>query len=75
MTTQAQTQGGGFPIRLVIAIVAIVLLLILVFQNSQTVSLDIFFWTVESRLIWLLLAVGALGFLAGLLLPRFRESR
>jgi len=62
-----------FPVRLLIAAVAIVAVAILVFQNSQTVSFEVLFWRIESRLIWMLLAVAALGFVAGLVLPRFRE--
>lgn len=73
MTTGQQSERH-FPMRLLIAAIAIVAIAILIFQNSQTVSVEVLFWEIESRLIWILLAVAALGFLAGLLLPRFRRD-
>lgn len=73
MTTGQQSQRH-FPMRLLIAAIAIVAIAVLIFQNSQTVSVEVLFWEIESRLIWILLAVAALGFLAGLLLPRFRRD-
>ena len=63
----------AFPTRLAVAAVLIVVLLILVFQNSQTVSINVLVWDIEAHLIWSLLAVAGLGFLAGLILPRFRR--
>lgn len=72
MATGTQT-GKAFPVRLVVAGLAILALLILVVQNGHTVSFDVFFWDIEGRLIWMLLTVGVLGFLAGLITPRFHE--
>lgn len=71
MTTHGPTERQ-FPVRLAIAALALVVVVILVFQNAQTVSFEVLFWDIESRLIWMLLAVAALGFIAGLVLPRFR---
>lgn len=68
-----RTSGSTLPVRLIVAGVLLILLLVLVFQNSQTVTVSVFVWEVESRLIWMLLGVGVLGFLAGLVLPRFRR--
>lgn len=71
--TNEPEQRRSFPIQLVVAAVLVVLVVILVFQNSQTVTVNIFLWELEGRLIWTLLGVAFLGFLAGLALPRFRR--
>lgn len=72
MTTRGRHEKD-FPVRLVAAAIAIVLLLILVFQNAQTVSLGVLFWSIQGRLVWMLLAVAALGFLAGLVMPHYGD--
>lgn len=51
---------------------ALVLALIFILQNSQKVSVKFFFSETEMPLIFALLLVGALGFVIGLALPRFR---
>ena len=51
---------------------ALVLALIFILQNSQKVSVKFFFSETETPLIFALLLVGALGFVIGLALPRFR---
>ncbi len=61
------------PVRLIVAAAVGLAILALVLQNAQTVSIDVLLWQVETRLIWALLAVALLGFLAGLILPRFRR--
>jgi uncharacterized integral membrane protein len=58
--------------RFYIAIGALVLALIFILQNSQKVSVKFFFSETETPLIFALLLVGALGFVIGLALPRFR---
>lgn len=71
MTRETRSERQ-FPVRLIVAAIAIAAVAVLVFQNSQTVSFEVLVWDIESRLIWMLLAVAGLGFLAGLVLPRFR---
>lgn len=71
--TNEPEQRRSFPIQLLVAAVLVVLVVILVFQNSQTVTVNVFLWELEGRLIWTLLGVALLGFLAGLALPRFRR--
>lgn len=68
-----EEHGRTAWVNLIVAAVAVVILLVVVFQNSQMVTFELLFWDIESRLIWMLLLVAGLGFLAGLLLPRFRS--
>lgn len=67
MTRETRSERQ-FPVRLIVAAIAIAAVAVLVFQNSQTVSFEVLVWDIESRLIWMLLAVAGLGFLAGLVL-------
>jgi uncharacterized integral membrane protein len=55
--------------------IAVLLLLILVIQNSQKVEVHFFFADTHTPLIFALLIAAILGALVGWLLPRFRRSR
>ncbi len=72
-TSTSRSVERRFWVRLLVAALAISGLVMLVIQNAQTVSFEVLFWDIESRLIWMLLGVAALGFLAGVFLPRFHE--
>jgi uncharacterized integral membrane protein len=53
--------------------IALVAMLILIFQNSQKVEVKFFFAETETPLVFALLIVGALGFLIGWLAPKVRR--
>jgi len=55
--------------------IAVLLLLILVIQNSQKVEVHFFFADTHTPLIFALLIAAILGALVGWLLPRVRRSR
>jgi uncharacterized integral membrane protein len=56
-------------------LVALVVLIVFVIQNSQEVSVDFLFTTTETPLIFALLIAGVLGALIGWLTPRVRRHR
>jgi uncharacterized integral membrane protein len=60
--------------RLIGAGVVIGVILLFVALNSEEVNVDLLVVDADIRLGWALLLVGALGFVAGLLFPRFRGS-
>lgn len=66
-------EGRGW--RFYALIVAGIVLLILIFQNLQTVELDILFIHTSAPLIFALVVAGALGALIGWALPHVRRSR
>jgi uncharacterized integral membrane protein len=66
-------EGRGW--RFWLAIVAGFLLLILIVQNSQKVTVDFLFVETETPLIVALVIAGALGALIGWALPHVRRSR
>lgn len=61
--------------RLVIWALILIALIIIGFQNSQQVRLELFFWAFHLRLFWALLIVAVLGYILGWLRPRFRPRR
>jgi uncharacterized integral membrane protein len=69
-TTRAKKERGA---RFYVTIVAIVVALIFIFQNSQKVDVKFFFSTTNTPLIFALLLAAILGFIIGLALPRFRR--
>ena len=68
-TSASDGRGGRFWV----AVVAIVLAAIFLIQNSQKVTVDFIFSSTETPLIFALLIAGVLGFVIGLVLPRFRS--
>ena len=73
-TTPGST-GGAPRWRLYVAIGAIILAAIFILQNSQEVSVDFFFTTTETPLVFALLFAAILGFIIGLALPRLRRPK
>lgn len=59
--------------RFYAVIVAAIVALVLIFQNSQKVQVDFIFATTETPLIFILLITFVLGMLIGWLLPRIRR--
>ena len=68
-TSSDKRRGAGFYV----IIVAIVVGAIFILQNTQDVKVKFFFSTTQTPLIFALLFAGALGFIIGLALPRFRR--
>lgn len=66
-------EGRGF--RFYVLAVSAVLLLILVAQNAQKVTVDFLFVETQTPLIVALLIAGGLGALIGWALPHVRRSR
>ena len=61
--------------KLIVILVLVGLLLVLVIQNTQIVSLNIFFWSIMTPQIILVPILFALGFLAGFLAAKINHSR
>jgi uncharacterized integral membrane protein len=61
--------------RLWVAIAAIVLVAIFMFQNSQQETVDFFFWDITAPLIFSLLVSALIGAAIGFGLARFRGPR
>jgi lipopolysaccharide assembly protein A len=72
--TETTAQRVGRSPRFWIAVVAIVVLVIFVLQNSQKVEVDFLFTTTETPLIFALLIAGVLGALIGWAVPRIRRG-
>ena len=76
-------QRGGQPKRggqdrswkLWLGIVALIILIVFVVQNSQEVEVDFLFTTTTTPLIFALVFAGVLGALVGWLLPRVLRGR
>lgn len=66
--------GRTIP-QLAVQITALVLLIVFVFQNTNKVEIDFIFWTINTRLIWALIAAAGLGFLVGVFRLRYRRIR
>lgn len=66
-------EGRGW--RFYLIVVAAVLLLIFVIQNSQKVPVDFLFASTETPLFFALLLAGALGALIGWAWPHVRRDR
>ena len=71
MEATPQKQGRG--VRFYLTIVALVLAAIFILQNTQKVEVKFFFSTSNLPLIFALLIAAVLGFVIGLVLPRFRR--
>ena len=56
-----------------LGVVAVVVFLIFVIQNSQEVSVDFLFTTTDTPLVFALLIAGALGAVIGWAVPRIRR--
>jgi uncharacterized integral membrane protein len=59
--------------RLYVGLVALLLAIIFIVQNSQKVTVDFIFSETETPLIFALLLATVLGVIIGLVLPRFRR--
>jgi uncharacterized integral membrane protein len=57
--------------KVIVVLVLVALFLILLFQNTQVVTLKIFFWDVAMSQIILIPLVLLIGFVAGYLVARF----
>lgn len=58
--------------RLIGALIVVVLLVVLVVQNTASVSVEMWFWTVTGPLVILILVIGVLGFILGAIAARTR---
>ena len=67
------SRSGRHSTQFWVAVVAIVVAAIFLLQNSQEVTVDFIFASTETPLIFALLLAGLLGFIIGLVLPRFRR--
>ncbi len=61
--------------KLIVISVLVGLLLILIIQNTQNVSLNIFFWNIMMPQIILVLILFALGFVIGFLAAKMKGSK
>ena len=61
--------------KLIVMLVLIGLALILILQNTQSVSLNLFFWSLVMPLMVLVVTLFILGFIIGFLAGRIRNSR
>jgi uncharacterized integral membrane protein len=76
MVRQQGAQGDErrFPVRIVVAVVAIALLLWFVFANSQRVRVHFIVFNRDVRLIYALVIPAVLGFIAGWFVSRARRK-
>jgi uncharacterized integral membrane protein len=68
-----RSEGRGAKFWLMIVLIALALLFIAV--NFQKVTIDFVVGETKAPLVVALLISGALGFVIGLVLPRFRDHR
>jgi len=68
-------RGQDRSWKLWAGLVALLVLIIFVVQNSQEVTVDFLFTTTTTPLVFALVIAGALGALVGWLLPRVRRGR
>ncbi|MBI5585895.1 MAG: DUF1049 domain-containing protein [Deltaproteobacteria bacterium] len=61
--------------KLIVILVLVGLAMILILQNTQSVALNFFFWSLVLPLVILVLTVFVLGFIIGLLAARMKGSR
>ena len=61
--------------KLIVILVLIGLLLILIIQNTQNVSLNIFFWNIMMPQVILVLILFVLGFVIGFLVAKMKGSK
>jgi uncharacterized integral membrane protein len=60
------THRTGLYVALAVAFATVVFLILLIVQNSRHVKVDYVFGTSHTRLIWLIIVTGFLGWLLGL---------
>jgi uncharacterized integral membrane protein len=60
------THRLGLYVALAVAFATVVFLILLIVQNSRHVKVDYVFGTSHTRLIWLIVVTGFLGWLLGL---------
>lgn len=70
-----QPRGNDRNWKLWTGVVALIVLVVFVVQNSQEVEVDFLFTTTTTPLIFALVFAGALGALVGWLLPRVMRGR
>lgn len=75
MSQHEDSDGGGWTARLAILAIIAGALVLFIAMNFVTVEVRFFVAKVETRLAWALLVAAALGFVAGLLLPRIWRGR
>ncbi len=61
--------------KLIVILVLIGLILTLIFQNTQSVSLTFFFWSLALPLVILVVGLLALGFVIGFLAAKMKGPR
>jgi len=61
------------PPRLIVLLVVLVLLGLFIWRNDEDVEVQFLFFDVTTALAWVIGASALLGFLVGLVLPRFRR--
>ncbi|MBP1750000.1 MAG: hypothetical protein H6Q52_2539 [Deltaproteobacteria bacterium] len=61
--------------KLIVILVLVGLLLILIIQNIQNISLNIFFWNIMMPQVILVLILFALGFVIGFLAAKMKGSK
>ena len=73
--TKPQRARQDHSWKLWLGLVALIILIIFVVQNSQEVEVDFLFTTTSTPLIFALVFAGVLGALVGWLLPRVLRGR
>lgn len=68
-------QGGKMKKKLIVVLVLVGLLLILIVQNIQNISLNIFFWNIMMPEVILVLILFAPGFVVGFLAAKMTKSK
>lgn len=71
--TEPATQKVTRNPKFIVGVIAVVLLVIFVAQNSQRVEVDFLFTTTDTPLVVALVIAGALGALIGWVAPRIRR--
>jgi len=70
-----QKMGGDMNKKLIVILVLVGLALILIFQNTQSVYLHIFFWKLVQPMVVLVVTLFALGFVIGFLAAKMKGPR
>lgn len=68
-TIPEEASQVGRNIKAVVWALVLVGLVVLIFQNWNSVPLDVFFWSFHVQLTWILLAAVLVGILLGWLVP------
>ena len=61
--------------RLIGALIVVALLVVLIAQNTASVAVKMWFWTITGPLVILILVIGVLGAILGALLARTHARR